>query len=477
MLSLHFMATNRSFFDQVNRNFDKAAALTSHSQGLLDIIKTCNSVYHFTFPLRRMDGSVEVIEAWRAEHSHHKLPTKGGIRYSLDVNEDEIIALAALMTYKCAVVDVPFGGAKGGIRIDRTKYTTEELERITRRYAFELIRKGFIGPGIDVPAPDFGTGPREMAWIVDTYMAIAPDKLEAQGCVTGKPVAQGGIRGRTEATGRGVAIAAREACNVPEDMKALGLAPGLAGKRVVVQGLGNVGYHAALFLQEYGAQIVGLIEVEGAIHNPEGLDVLEVVKHRKEAGSILTFPGAKALANGNGGLELDCDILVPAALENQITADNAPRIRAKIIVEGANGPTTSRASEMLSEHGVLILPDHFANAGGVLVSYFEWLKNLSHVRFGRMEKRFDEKAFSRLLGAVSSATGKQFSGEEQADITRGAEELDLVNSGLEDTMSTAYHRLWEIRNQHREKADLRTAAFVDAIDKIAVCYQDLGIFP
>jgi glutamate dehydrogenase (NAD(P)+) len=469
------MATNRSFIDQVNRNFDKAAALTSHSQGLLDIIKTCNSVYHFTFPLRRVDGSVEVIEAWRAEHSHHKLPTKGGIRYSLDVHEDEVIALAALMTYKCAVVDVPFGGAKGGIRIDRAKYTTEELERITRRYAFELIKKGFIGPGIDVPAPDFGTGPREMAWIVDTYMAIAPDKLEAQGCVTGKPVAQGGIRGRTEATGRGVAIATREACSVAEDMQALGLAPGLAGKRVVVQGLGNVGYHAALFLQEYGAQIVGLIEVEGAIHNPDGLDVLAVVKHRKENGSILTFPGAKALANGNEGLELDCDILVPAALENQITQDNAPRIRAKMIVEGANGPTTSRASELLSERNVLILPDHFANAGGVLVSYFEWLKNLSHVRFGRMEKHYNEEAFSRLLGAVTTATGRQFDEKDQRRITRGAEELDLVNSGLEDTMTTAYHRLRKIQVDHR--TDLRTAAFVDAIDKIAVCYQDMGIFP
>ncbi|MES1243646.1 MAG: Glu/Leu/Phe/Val dehydrogenase [Acidobacteriota bacterium] len=469
------MGTNRSFSDQVNRNFDKAAALTDHSPDLLAIIRTCNSVYHFTFPLRKADGSVEVIEAWRAEHSHHKLPTKGGIRYSLDVSEDEVIALAALMTYKCAVVDVPFGGAKGGIRIDRTKYTVEELERITRRYAFELIKKGFIGPGIDVPAPDFGTGPREMAWIVDTYMAIAPDKLEAQGCVTGKPIAQGGIRGRTEATGRGVAIAAREACGVPEDMQALGLAPGLAGKRVVVQGLGNVGYHAALFLQEYGAQIVGLIEVEGAIHNPDGLDVKAVVEHRKATGSILGFPGAKTLANGSAGLELDCDVLVPAALENQITADNAPAIRAKIIVEGANGPTTSRASELLSERGVLILPDHFANAGGVLVSYFEWLKNLSHVRFGRIERHFQEDAFGRLLGAVTTATGRQFDDAERKTIARGAEELDLVNSGLEDTMTTAYHRLREI--QHRNQTDLRTAGFIDAIDKIAVSYKDLGIFP
>ena len=470
------MATDRSFFDQVNRNFDKAAALTSHNPGLLSIIKTCNSVYHFTFPLRRMDGSVEVIHAWRAEHSHHKLPTKGGIRYSLDVNEDEVIALAALMTYKCAVVDVPFGGAKGGIRIDRNQYTVEELERLTRRYTFELVKKGFIGAGIDVPAPDFGTGPREMAWIVDTYNALAPDKLDALACVTGKPLAQGGIRGRTEATGRGVAIATREACGVAEDMQALGLAPGLAGKRVVVQGLGNVGYHAALFLQEYGAVIVGLLEYEGAIHNPDGLDVLSVVRHRQESGSIFNYPGAGNIQNSAEGLELDCDILVPAALENQITADNAPRIRARIIVEGANGPTTSRASELLSDSGVLILPDHYCNAGGVLVSYFEWLKNLSHVRFGRMEKRFDEKAFSRLLGAVSSATGKQFSVTEHADITRGAEELDLVNSGLEETMSVAYHRLREIRKQY-PGTDLRTAAFLDAIDKIAVCYQDLGIFP
>ncbi len=469
--------TQVSFFEQVNRNFDRAAALTQHHPDLLKIIKTCNSVYHFTFPLRRNDGSIEVIHAWRAEHSHHKLPTKGGIRYSLDVNEDEVVALAALMTYKCAVVDVPFGGAKGGVRIDRNRYSVDELERLTRRYAFELFKKGFIGPGIDVPAPDFGTGPREMAWIVDTYMAVAPDKLEAQGCVTGKPIAQGGIRGRTEATGRGVAIATREACDVPEDMKALGLTPGLAGKRVVVQGLGNVGFHAATFLQEAGAVIVGLIEVEGAIHNPDGLDLARVLAHRKETGSLLGFPGAKDLADRMQGLELDCDILVPAALENQITAENAPRIRAKIIVEGANGPTTSEASELLSAKGVLILPDHYANAGGVLVSYFEWLKNLSHVRFGRMEKRFDEKAFTRLLGAVQSATGKAFPESEAAEITRGADEADLVNSGLEDTMANAYHRLREIRNLHRGQADLRTAAFLDAIDKIALCYQDLGIFP
>jgi glutamate dehydrogenase (NAD(P)+) len=466
-----------SFFDQVNRNFDKAAALTDHPQGLLDIIKTCNSVYHFTLPLEKDDGSIEVIHAWRAEHSHHKLPTKGGIRYSLEVNEDEVMALAALMTYKCAVVDVPFGGAKGGIRINSKSYSRDELERITRRYTFELVKKNFIGAGIDVPAPDFGTGAREMAWIVDTFTALAPDKLDGAACVTGKPIAQGGIRGRAEATGRGVAFVTREVCGVAEDMKALGLPTGLAGKRVVVQGLGNVGFNTAKFLVEEGAILVGLVEFDGAIANPDGLDLNDVVLHRMENKSILNFPGATNLPHRMDGLELDCDILVPAALENQITSENAPRIKARIIVEGANGPTTSEASEALGERGVLIIPDHYANAGGVVVSYFEWLKNLSHVRFGRLEKRFEEQAYRRILKTVERNTDRLFSEKDLADASQGADEEDLVNSGLEDAMVTAFHRLREIRAEHKNGIDLRTAAFVDAINKIAICYQDLGIFP
>jgi glutamate dehydrogenase (NAD(P)+) len=472
------MGNEVSFFDQVNRNFDRAASFTTHPSGLLEIIKNCNSVYHFTFPLEKDDGSIQVIHAWRAEHSHHKLPTKGGIRYSLGVNEDEVMALAALMTYKCAVVDAPFGGAKGGIKIDGKKYSKDELERITRRYTFELVKKNFIGPGIDVPAPDFGTGPREMAWIVDTYTALAPDKLEGAACVTGKPIAQGGIRGRAEATGRGVAIVTREVCGVEEDMKALGLSTGLAGKRVVVQGLGNVGYNAAKFLEQEGAILVGLVEYEGAIHNPNGIRLEDVWAHRLATGSLLNLPGATNLPNRRSGLEIECDILVPAALENQITEENAARIQAKIIVEGANGPVNSEASDMLAQRGVLIIPDHYANAGGVLVSYFEWLKNLSHVRFGRMEKRFEEQAYRRILGAVGSRTGKQFTEHEMTDLAHGAEEADLVNSGLEDTMITAYHRLREIKLKHREAGiDLRTAAFIDSIEKIAICYQDLGIFP
>ena len=471
------MASDVSFFDQVNRNFDKAASFTQHDLRLLNLIKNCNSVYHLTFPLRRDNGSIEVIHAWRAEHSHHKLPTKGGIRYSLSVNEDEVVALAALMTYKCAVVDVPFGGAKGGIKINSKDYSVEELERITRRYTFELFKKSFIGPGIDVPAPDFGTGPREMAWIADTYVSLAADKLEALGCVTGKPIAQGGIRGRSEATGRGIAFATCEACSVAEDMKALGLSPGIEGKRFVVQGLGNVGHNAAKFLEQAGAILVGVGEAEGAIYNPQGMLLEKVWAHRLETGSVMNLPGAQNLANRKDVREVDCDILVPAALENQITAENAPRIKARMVVEGANGPTTSETSDMLFERGVLVLPDHYVNAGGVLVSYFEWLKNLSHVRLGRMEKRFEESAYRRILKSVEGMTGKHLGAEEIASVTRGAEEVDLVNSGLEDTMVTAYQHLREIRLKHDNQFDLRTAAFIDAIDKIALCYADLGIFP
>lgn len=480
------MGNEVSFFDQVNRNFDRAASFTTHPTGLLEIIKTCNSVYHFTFPLEKDDGSIEVIHAWRAEHSHHKLPTKGGIRYSLAVNEDEVMALAALMTYKCAVVDAPFGGAKGGIKIDAKAYSRDELERITRRYTFELFKKNFIGPGIDVPAPDFGTGPREMAWIVDTYTALAPDKLEGAACVTGKPIPQGGVRGRTEATGRGVAIVTREVCSVEATMTRLGLSLGLAGKRVIVQGLGNVGSYAAMFLQEMGAIIVGLIEFDGVLYDSRGLDARAIVEQwrllpKKSVASLVLPEGVSRLSNPKEGLELDCDILIPAALENQITEENAPRIKAQIIVEGANGPLTSGASEMLDQRGVYIVPDHYANAGGVLVSYFEWLKNLQHVRFGRMEKRFEEQAYRRILGTVERATGQKLSEQEVASIAYGADEVDLVYSGLEDTMVTAYHRLRELRDRvridHKANIDLRTAAFIEAINKIAICYEDLGIFP
>jgi glutamate dehydrogenase (NAD(P)+) len=465
-----------SFFETVNIYFERAAALTDYPRGLLDQIKVCNSVYAFQFPVRTRRGH-EVISGWRVQHSQHRLPVKGGIRFAPEVNEDEMKALAALMTYKCAIVDVPFGGAKGGVRIDTKQYSVEELERTTRRYTAELIKKSFIGPGVDVPAPDYGTGPREMAWIYDTYSAFYPGAIDALACVTGKPVTQGGIRGRVEATGRGIYFGLREVSNQSEEMKALGLSRGLEGKRVIVQGLGNVGYHAAKFCQEGGCLIVALAERDGAIECPKGLDVEAVVRHQKETGSILNFPGATNLPSSGAALELDCDILIPAALENQITAQNAPRIRAKVIAEGANGPTTAEAETILRDRGVMIIPDVYLNAGGVTVSYFEWVKNLSHVRFGRVGKRFEEAAFDRMLTAIEKATGRLFSDEEHRRIAHGADEIDLVNSGLEETMIGAYHQIRELQKRDRRVSDLRTAAFLSALNKIAASYLELGIFP
>ncbi len=471
-------ATNDlKFFDQVNLGFDRAVAYMDLPPGLVEQIKICNGVYHITFPLVRDDGTIETIDAWRAEHSHNHSPVKGGLRYSLSASEDEVMALAALMTYKCAIADVPFGGAKGAIRIDKNEYSDEELERITRRYTHELFKKSFIGPGTDVPAPDYGTGPREMGWIADTYDALTPDSLDSFACVTGKPLSVGGVRGRTEATGRGVYFGIREACEIPEDMKQLGLSPGLKGKGVVVQGLGNVGYHAAKFLQEGGAVIVGMAEYEGAIHDRNGLDVEEVLWHRRESGTILGFPGADELRDPAEALELECDILIPAALEGQITTNNVSRIRAKIIGEAANGAITDEANETLFNNGVLVIPDIYLNAGGVTVSYFEWLQNLSHVRFGRMGRRFEENVNARVLRAVEELVDESFPAETFDRLTTGGSEKDLVNSGLEETMVRAYREIREIRAKHRDTIDLRTAAFIFALRKVADNYVQLGIFP
>ncbi len=463
-------------FAQVSKYYDKAAAHLDYPPGLLSQIKACNSVYRMQFPLKRDDGTIEVMNGWRAQHSVHRLPTKGGIRFAPQVDEDEVSALAALMTYKCALVDVPFGGAKGAVRVDRSKYSEGELERITRRYTYELFSKNLIGPGMDVPAPDYGTGPREMAWIVDTYATLARGEIDALGCVTGKPVTQGGVRGRAESTGRGVYFALREALNDKEDMKARKIPPGLDGKTVVVQGLGNVGYHAAKFIHEGGGKLVALSEREGSIFSEKGLDLEKVMEHRKATGSILGFPGISRSSPNNGdALEVDCDVLVPAALENVITEANVDRIKARIIVEGANGPITADASEKLLGRGVLIVPDIYTNAGGVTVSYFEWVKNLSHMRFGRMEKRFQERSNERILAGVEHLTGLRFTPEEHQRVSAAAGEEELVNSGLEETMISAYQELRMI--QKERNVDLRTAAFINAIGKVAMAYQQRGIFP
>ncbi len=470
------MSAQANFFDQVTQYFNAAARFTDYPAGLLEQIRVCNSVYRFDFPLRRGD-KIEVIHAWRVQHSHHKTPVKGGIRYSPDVYEEEVMALAALMTYKCAIVDVPFGGAKGGIKIDPKNYTLDELERITRRYAAELAKKNFIGPGIDVPAPDYGTGEREMAWIADTYAALNPGQLNAFGCVTGKPVTQGGVRGRKEATGRGLYFAIREACDEPGEMARLGLSKGLEGKRIVVQGLGNVGYHAAKFCREGGAILIAIAEREGAISNPKGLNEEAVFQHRKATGSILNFPGATNIADSAAALEMECEILLPAALESVFTAENAPRIKAKIILEGANGPTTPEADPIFRDKGILVIPDIYCNAGGVTVSYFEWLKNLSHVRFGRLEKRHEMANELAVMKVIEKATGTAFSEAEREAFAHGPDEQDLVNSGLEETMITAFHDLLKTKRDTTGVPDLRIAAFLGSIHKIARSYNELGIFP
>lgn len=464
-----------SFFNCIEKNFDKAARFFSIEKGLLEQIKACNAVYRMHFPVK-IGKEIKVIEAYRVQHSHHKLPCKGGIRYSIKVNQDEVMTLAALMTYKCAIVDVPFGGAKGGIKIDPQTISADNIEKITRRYTSELIKKNFIGPGIDVPAPDYGTGEREMSWIFDTFLSIRPGEVDALACVTGKPVSQGGVRGRKEATGLGVFYGIRELCRMKEDMLSVGLDVGLVGKKIIIQGLGNVGYHAATFFHEAGAIIVALAEREGAIYNKKGLNVSKVILHLKNTGSILNFPEAKNIENTEDALELECDILIPAALENVIHKNNANRIKAKIIGEAANGPITPEADEILEKKGVIIVPDIYLNAGGVTVSYFEWLKNLSHVRYGRMEKRFSENMNAELLQVIESVCNKQISTEEKKIILRGPREIDLVRSGLEDTMISGFHKIRDLKKSSKIE-NMRTAAFVLAINKIVDSYEKLGIFP
>ncbi|PSQ89459.1 MAG: glutamate dehydrogenase [Bacteroidetes bacterium QS_8_64_10] len=471
--------TQETFLEQVEHMFDKAAAHTSHSKGLLDQIRVCNSTYNTQFPIERDDGGIEVVKAYRAEHSHHKLPVKGGIRYAMSVNEEEVMALAALMTYKCAIVDVPFGGGKGGLMIDRREFSHAEIQRATRRYTFELTRKNMIGPGVDVPAPDYGTGAEEMTWILDTYNSLTSNNpsnnLDALACVTGKPVGQGGVRGRTEATGRGIYFGIREACSFEDDMEALDLEPGVEGKTFIVQGLGNVGYHAAAILQEHGAVPVGFAEIEGAIYDPDGLDVVDVVSHREQNDSILGYGDAENFEDPAEVLIQECDILVPAALEGVITKENAPDVKAKIIAEGANGPLTTAADRIINERGAMVIPDVFLNAGGVTVSYFEWLRNLSHVRFGRMSKRFEQNSFERMMRAVEDVTGEKFDPGVIDEVAAGGSETDLVESGLEETMIGAYREIRVLRERH--DVDLRTAAFISAINKITTSYKEMGIFP
>ncbi|PLY15623.1 MAG: glutamate dehydrogenase [Sedimenticola sp.] len=455
---------------------DRAIQVINLDLDIATAIKACSSVIQVSFPVKIKD-KLELFTGWRAVHSIHRLPSKGGIRYATTVNQMEVEALAALMTYKCAIVDVPFGGSKGGLYIDPANYTRDELERITRRFARELATKGFLSPSTNVPAPDVGTGQREMAWIADTYKHLYPDDINHIACVTGKPIAHGGIRGRTEATGRGVQFALQEFFRHPAEVKKAQMDGTLEGKRVIVQGLGNVGYHAAKFLaEEDGCRIIGIIERDGAIFNADGISVMDAHFHIIENGGVKGFADADYIAAGHQLLEMECDILIPAALEGVITAENAPNIKAKLIAEAANGPVTFDADQILRERGIAILPDAYLNAGGVIVLYFEWIRNLSHIRFGRIERRFDETRGHHIIQALEALTGDKIPESILQKLARGADESDLVISGLDDSMRLALQEIINTRNSSANIHDYRTAAYVIALQKIARSYLDIGVY-
>ncbi|MEM7488845.1 MAG: Glu/Leu/Phe/Val dehydrogenase [Pseudomonadota bacterium] len=468
------------FSASVNAMYDRAVALMDLSPGLADKIRVCNATYTVRFGVR-LRGAIHTFTGYRSVHSEHMEPVKGGIRYSLAVHQDEVEALAALMTYKCALVETPFGGSKGGLCIDPRAWEADEMEKITRRFAYELTKRDMINPAQNVPAPDMGTGEREMAWIQDQYQRMNTTDINGRACVTGKPLNAGGIAGRVEATGRGVQYALREFFRHPEDMAKAGLDGTLEGKRVVVQGLGNVGFHAASFLQrEDGAKVVGIIERDGAIYNEDGLEVDMVHVHIGEHGGVKGFPGATYEADGAKVLEAECDILIPAALEGVIHEGNAARIKAPLIIEAANGPVTAEANEILIEKGCVIIPDLYANAGGVTVSYFEWVKNLSHIRFGRMQRRAEEARHQVLVDELerlskSKEVAWTLSDNFKRDYLRGAGELELVRSGLDDTMRGAYGAMREVWHHRNDVADLRTAGFIVSINRIAASYQAKGL--
>jgi len=464
-----------TFRQSVDHMVDRALTLMDMEPGIAQAIKSCSSVLQVTFPVE-IRGKVEVFTGWRAVHSIHRLPAKGGLRYSETVDQQEVEALAALMTYKCAIVDVPFGGSKGGLYINPYNYSRDDLKLITRRFARELAAAGFLNPATNVPAPDVGTGQREMAWIADAYKHLYPEDINALACVTGKPVAHGGVNGRVEATGRGVQYALQEFFRHKEEVNATGLDGGLEDKRIIVQGLGNVGYHAAKFLsEEDGAKIVAVIVRDGAIYNPEGIHVEEAYYHRCSHGGLKGFAGGRFIEDGPSAMELECDILIPAAIEGAITESNAPNIRAKLIAEGANGPVTFEADRILRSRGITILPDAYVNAGGVVVSYFEWIRNLAHMRFGRIERRLDEARGRNVVRALEEISDKKVPEWISGALSRGADELDLVRSGLEDSMRQALQEIIDIRGRKPEIEDYRTAAYVIALQKLARSYVDLGV--
>ncbi|MEM9430434.1 MAG: Glu/Leu/Phe/Val dehydrogenase [Pseudomonadota bacterium] len=468
-----------TFRQSVDLMFSRAVALLDLPPGLQEKIRVCNATYTVRFGVR-LRGQIHTFTGYRAVHSEHMEPVKGGIRYALSVNQDEVEALAALMTYKCALVETPFGGSKGGLCVDPRAWEPYEIEQITRRFAYELIKRDLINPAQNVPAPDMGTGEREMAWIADQYRRMHTTDINAAACVTGKPPHAGGIQGRVEATGRGVQYALQAFFRHPEDVAKAGLVGTLDGKRVVVQGLGNVGYHAAKFLsEEDGAKITAVVERDGAVIDDSGIDIDALKAHVSAHGGVAGFAG-QYTQNGAAVLEKECDILVPAALEGVINLENASRLQTRLIIEAANGPVTAGADEILRQNGVVIIPDMYANAGGVTVSYFEWVKNLSHIRFGRMQRRQEEARHMVLVEELERLSADERVLWELSDgfkqkYLRGAGELELVRSGLDDTMRGSYDSMREIWHRRDDVHDLRVAAYLVAIERIATSYTSKGL--
>ena len=464
-----------TFKESVDLMYDRAVETLNLPIGLAEQIRTCNAVYQVRFGVK-LKGEYKIFVGWRAVHSEHILPVKGGIRFAEIANQEEVEALAALMTYKCAIVNVPFGGSKGALKINPNDYDEEDLEKITRRFAHELIKKDLVNPNLNVPAPDMGTGEREMAWISDTFQNLYPNQINGMGCVTGKPVHNGGIRGRTEATGRGVQFGIREFFRHPEDLKLAQIEGGLDSKKIIVQGLGNVGWHAAKFLsEEDGAKIIGIIERDGAIYSEKGLDVNDVLNYIKENGGVKNFPNSSFTESGQELLEKECDILIPAAIEGVINSSNAARIKAPLIAEAANGPVTFEADSILRKKGKVILPDAFLNAGGVTVSYFEWIKNLARIRFGRLERRHEEMKGKLIVETLETMLKAKVPNDLKHKLIEGADELDLVRSGLDDSMRDAYKNIRETYYSMNNVDDFRTASYVVAIKTIAKGYESMNL--
>ncbi|CAI2365312.1 unnamed protein product [Moneuplotes crassus] len=463
------------FLEMVKMHFDKAAKYTNVSDGLLSLIKECNSMVRFNVPLRRDDGTLEILACYRAQHSHHRLPVKGGTRYADNITISEVEALASLMTFKLAAADVPFGGAKGGIRINPRNYSKDELERVTRRYTHELAKKGFIGPSIDVLGPDMGTDQQVMTWMKDTYSSIYGDKdINAEGCVTGKFKRHGGIAGRPESTGLGVYYGVRELLNRKDFCEKAGLEAGIDGKTFNIQGFGAVGSWAARFFTHDGGKITTIVEWDCALHKKDGFDVEDVIQWQQNEGTLKNYPHADSIEVEDPAkyLEKECDVLLPCAVEKSIHMHNAPKLNCKVIGEGANGPTTVWGEEICEKKGIINIPDLILNAGGVTVSYFEWLKNLQHVSGGKLTRRWEATSKKDLYEFIKGEdlTKEQ---EEKSHVLRGAKEIDLVYSGLEEIMSNAIHTHFDISLE--KNTNMRIAGFANSIQKVAESYKESGI--